>query len=210
LPNGLRPPRLRPVKTLLSIVLSWWIAPWALAASVSSDVLFEQLKGSGVDYRDSGSICEQVAKLDYEREYPAPDFRVLTGIEYSDSLRTIGELDVVIFKNKDQSPEEVVRVAEVKCWRNLGSAHRKATAQRERFEDTLKSGTPIRFRLAKQHGISFDPVLFRSNFGYNFISQLGGEGAGFDRTLAYDLDTLTALRLRLLACQEAGECKKPE
>ena len=60
---------------------------------------FAELKKIPRDYQDAGSICEEVARLDMQREYPAPQFTVEVGIAYADEERTVGELDIIIFDN---------------------------------------------------------------------------------------------------------------
>lgn len=44
--------------------------------------LFEALRDSGEKYFIVGTVCEQVAKLNMQQIYKAPEYTVITGIQY--------------------------------------------------------------------------------------------------------------------------------
>jgi len=184
----------------LFILLSMILGNAARADSASE--IFDQLKDSGEKYEIVGTICEQVARIDLEREYPAPRYVVETGISYGEGARTIGELDVIVF----ESGGKAVLVAEVKCWKSLSGGLKKAKVQRARFRDTLKGGS--QFRLWDKSHPSHAPAAFKELKTFVTIAQSGAKAAGYDRELAYSLDDLLAARTLLLSCQNSGECAK--
>ncbi|MEK2647025.1 hypothetical protein [Bdellovibrio sp. BCCA] len=184
---------------------------FALLLSVSTahakDIrpLFEALQDSGEKYFITGTVCEQVAKLNLEKIYKAPEYTVTTGIQYGSEKRVIGELDVIVFRNANQS---AVVIAEVKCWNSLGGALKKAKEQRKRFLETLGAGRKLHVTCGGQ-----DCDLSEKNFNqvqkFISISQDGGLEKGFDMTLGYSLDEMMELRKQLMSCQERGECRRP-
>jgi hypothetical protein len=97
-------------------------------ASIQDEVAI--LKDIPRDYLDTGSICEEVARQETIKEYPAPQFEVLSGIAYETQDGTDGELDVIVF---DSNTNKVIKIAEVKCWLKLDHALKKAHEQRARF-----------------------------------------------------------------------------
>lgn len=161
--------------------------------------LVERLKGTDDKYEIVGTICEQAARIELEREFQPPRYAIETGISYGNESRTIGELDVVVF----DSDRRVAMVAEVKCWKDLGRALQKARSQRRRFRDTLASGAKVKFWHEKdQHRYSeFTGIQY-----FDSISQKGGKGAGFDRELSLSLAELMEARRRLLNCSDSKSC----
>lgn len=155
------------------------------------------------DYEVVGTVCEQVAKLRFEEEFPAGRYTVTTGVEYGDGRRTIGELDVVVIENMTS---KVVRVTEVKCWKDFKGALKKAHEQRNRFIRTLKSNIQIKFK-----SLSSNLVFTKANFSnvreYMAVAQKGSKNAGFDRELSYDLKELMQLRMMMIQCQHQGVCR---
>jgi hypothetical protein len=168
---------------------------------------FRDLKDSGVDYEVIGAVCEQVAKLRYQEEFASNKYEVITGIEYSDGSRTIGELDVVVFEKASQ---KVVRVSEVKCWKSTDGAIRKAREQRQRFQNFLRSGKPIYFNVLHSSSYRFKRDNFLSTREFTAVAQKGSKAAGFDVELPYELRDLMKLRQMLLECQQSHQCKRPE
>lgn len=156
-----------------------------------------------VDYEVVGAVCEQVAKLRFEEEFPAGRYTVTTGVEYGDGRRTIGELDVVVLENLTS---RVVRVTEVKCWKSLSGALKKAQEQRARFIRTLKSNLPIKFKSLSSN-LQFKKENFANVSEYGSMAQKGSKSAGFDRELPYELKELMQLRLMMLQCQQSGQCR---
>ena len=178
------------------------LANFALADNL--DIVFDDLRDSGENYQIEGAICEQVAKLDIEREYPRPNYTVVTGIAYSSQRQVIGELDVVVFNTHSG---KAALISEVKCWKNFGGAIRKAREQRRRFLNTLNSRSPLEFYSTKDH-VSYDRSQFESDASFVSISQYGGRNEGFDRHLEFDLEQMKLLRERLMACQARNECRR--
>lgn len=163
---------------------------------------FAQLKNTGTDYEVVGAVCEEVARLRFQEEFPAPRYGVVTGVEYGDGNRTIGELDVVVYEAHTQ---KVLRVAEVKCWKDPQGAIRKALDQRQRFVKTVKSGRPIRFRSLNSN-IQFRREHFLSNPQQVAVAQNGTKHAGFDFELGYELRELMQLRKMMIDCQASRQC----
>lgn len=169
---------------------------------------YERLLVRPANYQVFGTICEELARLRLEEQFSPKNYYVVTGIQYRNSTRTIGELDVVVFRNSDH---EAVMVGEVKCWRRLGEGRAKAEKQLHRFEDTMKSGMKIRF-VANGKGDpkkQYSPQQFDERPDLLSISQEGGRTHGFDMCLNYDLDQVQVLRNAILHCQETGRCKNP-
>lgn len=189
----------------LSAVLIGLIVSFQAFAGLGED--FRDLKDSGVDYEVVGAVCEQVARLRYTEEFPANRYEVITGVEYNDGHRTIGELDVVVF---EKSSQQVVRVSEVKCWKDIGGAIRKAREQRQRFQTHLRSGRPIFFKVLSGGDYRFKRDNFFATRDYAAVAQKGATVAGFDRELPYELKELMQLRQMMLDCQRSRQCKRPE
>jgi hypothetical protein len=191
----------------LALLLSALLSPLGALAQLSDPAeAFERLRDSGVDYEVTGVVCEQVARLELEREYPPPQYRVRTGIVYASPQRVLGELDVVVFRASDR---KAVLVAEVKCWTNLKGARRKAVDQRQRFEAAIASGMSLEFYPASQPDVRLRREQFEQVQRMMSISQEGGEAAGFDRSLELTLKELMQVRKRLISCQRAGQCRRP-
>lgn len=167
---------------------------------------FEALHDWAVDYTVFGTICEQVAKLRYEATYPAPAYRIVTGIEYRIGTQTIGELDLVVFDNANH---HAIVVSEVKCRHNLPHAAHLARQQLERFQDNVTGGAALKFVMKSSPTTSIARSQFLSVESYPIVAQSGGEVAGFDVTIGLDLDEVTELRDMLMACQETGACPRP-
>lgn len=166
---------------------------------------FLALKHSGKNYQVIGTICEEVARLQLARIYRAPAYTVLTGIAYGNSDRTIGELDVIVFENRTG---EAVKVAEVKCWRDMSAGLNKALNQRERFIRTINSHQTLYFRSTTTNEY-FDQSQFDSIQEFSSMAQRGATRYGYDEELQYSLEELMTLRAMLISCQDRGECARP-
>lgn len=163
------------------------------------------LKNIPRDYLDTGSICEEVARQETIKEFPAPTYQVISGIAYDTDDGTDGELDVVVF---DVRSSKVVKIAEVKCWQNLEHALKKATEQRERFFDLRNSNQIVSVRMT--HGnqdISVDQFSDVNEFVT--IAQKGSMQSGFDSELPYSLNELMELRDLMMKCQQQKKCARP-
>jgi hypothetical protein len=170
---------------------------FTFADSVSE--LVQKLKNTEEAYNITGTICEQAAKIELEREFQPPRFNIQTGISYGMGGSTMGELDVVVF-----DADKVTMVAEVKCWKDFGDALQKAKSQRKRFQQALGSGRELLFWHDK---VQYDPAQFNGLRVFESISQKGGKANGFNRELSFSLDELMDARQRLLTCQAGGRCE---
>lgn len=191
------------MKLILSAFLSLFFSINAIAADILP--MFEALKNRPVDYEPMGQICEQVAREQLLENYPKSQYHITIGIEYSVSRMTIGELDVVVIDSKTQ---DVILVAEVKCWRNMDGGLKKAKEQRARFIRTLqKQGSSVRYYA--HEGGNFRSEQFKKT-KFIAIAQNGSEEHGFDVGLDFTLRELMELRDMLLRCQASKQCPRPE
>lgn len=163
------------------------------------------LKDTPRSYVDAGAICEEVARLDITKEFPKPQYEVLTGIAYSDNNGTVGELDVIVFDNNTQ---KAIKIAEVKCWKNLKGGLKKARDQRQRFLTYNKSGQKLKFR-STQNGRAFAQEQFEYATDFISLAQKGSMNSGFDAELNYTLGEMAQLREMMMRCQKEGQCAKP-
>lgn len=177
-------------------------------SSYAADIepIFNALKQSAVNYEPDGAVCEQVARLKLQVDYPPADFLISGGVEYSTGDETLGELDVVVI---EKSSNKVVMIAEVKCWKNLQQAMDKLKAQRDRFTWNLTK-FPQQIHFTSYDGLQFQVDQFKGISNFRSISQLGGIRRGFDVELEFTLSELRELRMKLLKCQAWGDCARPE
>lgn len=173
-------------------------------AGLSED--YHTLKNSGKNFEVIGVICEEITQLRYAEQYPEPTYKVLTGIAYSDSERTLGELDLIVFDNQTQN---AILIGEVKCWKNAKSGLKKAHEQRKRFIDNIRSSKALVFRWLSNPKEKFTKTQFNKTNTFISISQQGTKSSGFDVELEYTLDELMKLRQDIMTCQNSGECVKP-
>ncbi len=174
-------------------------------AALSEEDYFEELGRIPANYKVFGTVCEEMARIDLEEEYHRDFYDIKVGIEYRNANRTVGELDVIIFRRSD---EEAIMVAEVKCWRNFQGALKKANRQLGRFQNN-SGNENIRF-IGRENGVQeYHWTQFDELTNYQKISQLGGREAGFDRTLTLDIAAIKRLHGRLMQCQESGRCSRP-
>lgn len=166
---------------------------------------FESLKTISRSYEDTGSICEELARLEMKKTFPSPQYEVLTGLAYETEARVLGELDLVIFDNQTQ---KVVKIGEVKCWKDVSAALLKAHEQRARFLKALKSSKPIQFRFTAS-GEAFDSKAIDAVTEFFSIAQKGAMNLGFDSEINYSLKELRDYRYEMLRCQSLGLCLKP-
>lgn len=170
-------------------------------AGLSED--YHALKNSGKSFEPIGTICEEVTQLRYSEKYPAPEYRVLTGIAYSDKERTIGELDLIVFENQTHN---AILIGEVKCWRSPKSGLKKAKEQRKRFLDHVKSSKALVFRWLSDPKEKFTKTQFNKAKEFISVAQLGSKSKGFDVELEYTLEELMQLREDIMRCQDSTEC----
>jgi hypothetical protein len=166
---------------------------------------FEALKSVPRSYEDSGAICEEVARLDVRKQFPAPQYVVEVGIAYGDGSRTIGELDIIVF---DLNMQRVVRIGEVKCWKSFSGGLSKAREQRTRFLNTIRSNGPVYFKNTST-GQMYDQAWFKGINDFITIGQAGAVSNGYDQELDYNLNELHEHTGDMILCQKIGQCAKP-
>lgn len=188
---------LKSVFVLLSFVSS--------IAFAGLDEDFAALKSIPRDYTDAGSICEEVARLRVADEYPAPQYKVETGIAYGNTERTIGELDIIVF---DLNTQKAIKLGEVKCWKDARAGLVKAKDQRARFLKNVRSNKPLQFISTSTHQ-TYDADQFRHVNDFISIAQKGTTNVGYDMELEYSINELHEFRMKMIQCQKQGECAKP-
>lgn len=186
---------------LAALFLSLFISINVFAANWAED--FEALKKVPRSYSDSGAICEEIARLDIQKKYPAPQFKVEVGIAYSDRDGTIGELDVIVFDRG-----QVTLIGEVKCWNSLNGGLKKAREQRARFLDNLNSNKELVF-MSTSTRQRFDQSAFEGVQNFITIGQLGALDKGYDMELGYTLEEMHQHTGDMIGCQQSGECVRP-
>jgi hypothetical protein len=168
---------------------------------------FNDLKHRPGYYEDTGALCEELAKLKFERALPNSNFEVVAGIEYGDSQLTIGELDILIY---DRSKNSFTQVSEVKCWKDMNAGLEKAKDQINRFLRNLNSGKKQIFFQSTTNQQRYDATQFSDIKLFSTLGQKGSKTAGYDDELEYDLRELKKLGMEMLRCQDRGECEKPK
>jgi len=166
---------------------------------------FAQLKNIPRSYEDSGSICEEVGRLEMQKEFPAPQYSVIVGIAYGDEARVIGELDLVIFDNNLQ---KVIKIGEVKCWKDVRGGLEKAREQRARFLKAIRSNRSLRF-FSTSTKEAFPQEKFEYVQEFFSMAQKGSVAQGFDRELEYTLKEMHDYRYEMIRCQNQGRCVRP-
>ncbi|NUN05976.1 MAG: hypothetical protein HUU57_09455 [Bdellovibrio sp.] len=166
---------------------------------------FEILKSVPRSYEDSGSICEEVARIEVAREFPAPQYDVLVGIAYSDGSRVVGELDLVIVDNNLQ---KVIQVGEVKCWKDVRGGLTKAQEQRSRYLKFKNANKVVNY-VSTSTKETYSPEFFAHVKEFFSMAQKGSTNQGFDRELTYTLKEMHDRRYEMIRCQNLGQCARP-
>ncbi len=142
----------------------------------------EILQPMGFDYRQVGSVLEGLALAKFQAEhYPEPDYRILSGVQYFErGGRTIGELDLVVWSEREQ---RVIEVYEVKLSGNLDRAGAQAEMQIKRFQHTLRQRKID--RMTTKVGAKRDLTArdFNGQVVYGVIGGSGAAQAGFGMRL---------------------------
>jgi hypothetical protein len=188
---------------LLNLILVFF-SSLNVFAGLSDD--FEAIKNLSRDLEPTGAICEEVAQLRFSEKYPQPQYRVVTGIEYSDRDGTLGELDLIVFNNETQTAEFV---GEVKCWKNPKGGLKKAKEQRDRFLKNVASSKALKFKWLGDPSVKLTKTQFNKVKDFFYIAQSGTIADGFDFELPYSLRELMELRMEILRCQNEGRCPRP-
>lgn len=179
----------------------WGADAAAYAAWQSAYV--NQLRNISVNYQVEGAICEQVARLELEREYPRAEYRIDVNLTYGLANQVLGELDIVVTARYSDA---VVLVGEVKCWTEPGRAQAKGSAQRVRFMDHLQTTPALWVRHENRY---LKMSRFDGLRDFILIGPRGTRSHGFERELRLGLADLMDLRRTMMACQKAGECAAP-
>jgi hypothetical protein len=179
---------------------------FSLVTFAGLDQDYLDLKDRGRNLQDTGAICEEVAILEKQREY-GNQYTVISGIEYGDRYRTIGELDLIIFENRTNT---AVLIGEVKCWKNMAAGLRKAKDQRQRFLQNVHSGKELFFRWKDNPQVRFTKQQLNKAERFISVAQRGSIAVGYDLELEHSLSELMQLRDKIMQCQTAGLCKKPK
>jgi hypothetical protein len=182
-------------------VLAFFLSTSSFAIGI--DAAFELLKYEKEDFVNTGAVCEHVARLELQEDYPLNRFEIDIGVSYIAGDQVLGELDVVI---RDRKTGTIPAIGEVKCWKNLKSGLEKAQEQEARFREALQAG-----RLSSSQAVSFtrfveggeNPVSiqagsFPASFDHFSIGQNGAKKVGYDRELEMTLEQLMELRKRLM------------
>jgi hypothetical protein len=173
-----------------------------LLADDKLDAVFHQLKDSHEDYDKVGTICEQVTKLELEKEYTSPQYEVKTGVIYRNKQTILGELDAVVFKKDTQ---KAILAAEVKCWRDQDKALKKAKKQLLNFFNQLNLETALDFFLSTDSRTHFQKSQFEKGM---ILIPVSYRGSGFKYSLEFSLSELLELRERILNYQSEQPFKK--
>lgn len=189
-----------------ALVLAGFCSQHSFAMSDQAREDFQALKTVPANYEVFGKVCEEVARLRLTEQYPEENFKILSGIEYSDNQRVLGELDVIIFNRND---DEVILVAEVKCWDDFSKALNKAHEQISRFEQALAKRRVQDMYLVDDKNVHFKTSQFDEHPDFVTVSYDGGERAGFDRSIGLTMQDVKELRDELLKCQSRNNCPKP-
>lgn len=164
------------------------------------DELFERLATVKVNFDPTGTVCEQVALIEFEERFPKDKYDMTVSIEYGNK-EAIGELDVIVF---DKKTKLVDTVAEVKCWKSLEGGLRKARSQRLRFQSSLHRNIKLWDKNKKQ----YPKTQFENIREFLTVGQKGATSHGYDVELSLNLKDLMHLRDRLLDCYSMKECPR--
>lgn len=174
-------------------------------ASPEFDSMYDELKSLPRNYEAKGAICEEVAKVLLEKDYPQPRYTVHVGIAYGDLEKVIGELDEVIVDNETQ---KVVKIFEVKCWTDMKAGLEKAQEQRARFLKSIRNPSRLYFSSTSTDQ-EFSSQMFIGTQSFAAIGQKGSKAIGYDIEFPLTMKELMDLRLQLLRCQNWSTCPKP-
>lgn len=164
------------------------------------DELFERLATVKVNFDPAGTVCEQVALIEFEERFPKDKYDMTVSIEYGNK-EAIGELDVVVF---DKKTKIVDTIAEVKCWKSMEGGLKKARSQRMRFQ----AGVKRNIKLWDKNKTQYQRSQFENVREYLTVGQKGALEHGYDVELSLDLKDLMRLRDRMLDCYSEKKCPR--
>lgn len=190
---------------LLSLSFS---AATSFAGDVEAD--FAKLSTIPAKYKVFGTICEYLTKIRLEDKYPTSEYTIEVGVEYRFKGRVVGEIDVIVFRNSDM---EAISVGQVKCSKSFTSARTHANEQNRRFTNLMWSGpkvaADVTFRSTSKSSLTILSSQMDEVEEYFTAAQEGGTDYGFTMSVGHDIDAVSKMRDRLLACQEQGLCPLP-
>lgn len=186
-------------------LLAFLVLFFTPASALTLEEAYQRLRDKPVDYTNQGAICEQVVALQVD-DYFTDYHHVAVGITYRNSPhgQTVGELDVVVFKGASEN-REAVAVIEVKCSSRPGRQLRHAREQLRRFETSLKrNGRLILKSTTAPYEVYSSEIFIDPD--YMAGSVVGSMASGYDLEIPFTKSEALALRRRLIACQNRGEC----
>lgn len=202
------------MKILKFFLMTVLLAPNFTLASTKSlntssklNEAFQRLKDVGVDLQPTGTICEYLAKEKLEETFNPEQFQIILGIQYGEQRNAVGEIDLTVM---DLVHDEVVYIAEVKCWKNPSAGLKKAKSQLNRFINYLE-GNKVNWMKILAPGydnIFVSSRLFNSGFDVGYIAQKGTSRKGYTHELSFSLKEAMILRSMIMKCQSQGKCKK--
>lgn len=188
---------------VLSVLFSVSSSP---ASALTLEEAYLRLRDKPIDYTNQGAICEQIVALQAE-DYFSDYHHVAVGITYRNSPHghTVGELDVVVFKGASEDTREAVAVIEVKCSSRPGRMLGHARKQLRRFETSLNQNGRLVLRSTISPYEEYSSKIF---IDPDFLagSVVGSMASGYDLEIPFTKSEALALRRRLIACQNRGEC----
>jgi hypothetical protein len=167
---------------------------------------FETLKDIGVDLQPTGAICEYIAKAQLEKKYSPEQFQIILGVQYGEERNAVGELDVTIV---DLEYQEVIYVAEVKCWKKPRAGLKKAKSQISRFMNYLRGHRVnwMKILAPDYEGTTIDSSYYQNDFEVGYIAQKGSRKSGYTTELEFTLREAMELRSMIMTCQREGDCR---
>ncbi len=139
---------------------------------------FERLRGlQEPKWGSIGIVLEALAKMQFDARLDPEEFATLCNVTYHDAtLRTLGELDVVIWNRKENRAEIAFEAAV------SDQLHRKATSSRNqiaRFGRALEKGEVARILYPSDDSWIFTPAQFEKT-RLEILGNQGALAAGFD------------------------------
>jgi hypothetical protein len=159
------------------------------------DTYYDLIKERPYRFQQVGSIIQALARADFEWRYPPPAYEVLRNLEYQEGSRTLGELDLVVYR---RDTTQAVVVAEAKLSGNLKGAAKRAERQLMRFQDALRKGRITRFLCNDDRDRSFGTSHFGEHTSFFRIGNRGALEAGFDFEVDLTREEADDLQERLL------------
>jgi hypothetical protein len=188
-------------RLVVSFALFWGIAHQSFARDIYET--FDLLKDLPENFTVFGSVCEEVAKLDLKEMYPESEYYTRVGINYESNGRVAGELDTIVFRN---DTGEAVIIGEVKCWKNMNKAIKKAHEQLSRFDRHMDGNKIDSMYEVDDQSQVYQTTQFDEDPRQMTIGQKGATAHGFTMELDLSLQELHRLHEMLVACKKQHQC----